>query len=134
MNGATRVSESGGASSPSQLYELFERAIASNDVAALTALYEAEAVVVPQPGRLARGREEVRAALEGFAAAVSDFSVRATKEMIAGDVALVSGSWTATALGPDGSTIPIGGADAVVARRGPDGTWRMAIDDANFIA
>lgn len=122
------------ATEPSDLYDLFERAIAAADVHGLVELYEPEAAVVPQPGQMARGAAEIQSALAAFASAVEGFSVRPTKTVVVGDIALLSGSWTASAQGPDGTPIPIGGADAVVARRGTDGVWRMVIDDANFVS
>jgi ketosteroid isomerase-like protein len=44
----------------------------------------------------------------------------------AGDVALVSGTWTLT--GPDGEPVTMSGRSTDVARQQPDGTWRWVID------
>jgi len=53
--------------------------------------------------------------------------------LLAGDIALLRGTWHATGTTPDGAPITLSGTDAVVARRQADGTWRMVIDDANFV-
>jgi ketosteroid isomerase-like protein len=50
------------------------------------------------------------------------------ERVAAGDVALVSNTWTATAQLPDGSTSRQAGLSADVLRRQPDGSWLVLVD------
>ena len=47
----------------------------------------------------------------------------------AGDIALYCCQWTMQFTGPDGQEQTLSGRDANVARRQPDGTWRILIDN-----
>ena len=44
------------------------------------------------------------------------------------DLAMLRGSWSAIAKGPDGKPTKISGKNVEVARRLPDGSWRFVID------
>src|SRR6266508_4193149 len=56
------------ATTPEQIHRMFETAFNDNDLDGLMALYEPDAVLVPQPGSVARGTEEVREALQRYLA------------------------------------------------------------------
>ncbi len=118
---------------PEDLHRLFAEYGNAGDLDALVGLYEDDAVVVPQPDQVASGRENVRRALGQLLSLGATFTAKATKVFRVGEIALISGTWNATATGPDDNTMTFGGRDAVVARRLGDGTWRMVIDDANFV-
>ena len=58
------------------------------------------------------------------------FELRTAAVRTAGDLALLSNTWTATT--PDGGAF--GGRTTEVVRRQPDGRWLVVIDDPNWIA
>lgn len=133
----SKTSEGGGSKNrpaePEEVYPFFEERANAGDLDGLVGLYEADATVVPQPGQSVSGVEGIRTALGQLLGMGVKFRVETQKVIRAGDIALLSGTWTGTATGPDGKEMTLKGTDGVVVRRQADGTWRMVIDDANFI-
>ena len=114
---------------PEQIIELFATALNSRDVDAAIALYEPDATFAPRPGEEVKGLQEIRGALEQFAALEPRLRGEITKVLTAGGVALVQNRWQLEARQPDGSPIEMRGHSADVLRRAPDGSWRILIDD-----
>jgi ketosteroid isomerase-like protein len=56
------------ASTPEQIHRLFEEAFNAGDLDGLMELYEPNAALIAQPGSVAHGSEQARAALQGFLA------------------------------------------------------------------
>jgi uncharacterized protein (TIGR02246 family) len=116
------------ASTPEQLYSLLADAFAAGDMERVMALYEPGAAIVPQPGTVMVGADQVRAALQGFL----DVNVRFKPERIdvitADNVALVTARWSADIDGPDGKPATLAGVSTDILRRQPDGGWRYVID------
>ncbi|MCC6196607.1 MAG: DUF4440 domain-containing protein, partial [Burkholderiales bacterium] len=56
------------ARTPDDVHPLFARYFAEADMAGLISLYEPDAVLLPQPGAVARGHAAIREALNGFLA------------------------------------------------------------------
>jgi uncharacterized protein (TIGR02246 family) len=54
------------ASTPEQIHRLFEEAFNAGDLDGLMELYEPDAALIAQPGSVAHGREQARAALQDF--------------------------------------------------------------------
>lgn len=117
------------ADNPQQVIEMFTTALNSREVDAAMTLYESEATFAPQPGEEVRGQQEIRSALEQFAALQPRLRGEITKVLTAGDVALVQNRWQLEGKQPDGSPIEMRGHSADVLRRAPDGSWRILIDD-----
>jgi len=82
-----------------------------------------------RPGRLARGRAEVREALGGFVALHAKLTSQVQYVLEAGDVALYLGRWSLQGTGPAGEAVVLGGESADILRRQADGRWLVAIDD-----
>jgi uncharacterized protein (TIGR02246 family) len=114
---------------PSQMPATFEQAFNSGDIEQVMALYEPDAVLVPEPGQVVKGTPAVREALLRFLALKLPIHLERKRVLEHGDVALVSSSWSLKGTGPDGSPIDLGGHTTEVIRRQPDGTWRYVIDD-----
>jgi ketosteroid isomerase-like protein len=93
------------------------------------ALYEPESALVPPGGAVS----EVITTAEGRRGLLSSFTAMKpsmtmdTECIELGDLALMFGSWSLSAEGPDGP-IALTGASAEVARRQPDGSWLLVID------
>ena len=117
------------ASSPEQLHRVFEAAFNASDLNALLALYEPDAVLIPQPGVVARGLDEIGPALQQFLD-IGGTMVLDTKTVVTvGDLAYLTNRWSLTGTGPDGP-IEMGAVTAEIARRQDDGTWLYVIDNA----
>jgi uncharacterized protein (TIGR02246 family) len=119
-----------GAMTPEQIHRLFEDAFNDGDIDNLMLLYEPDAVLVPQPGSVATGTEQVRAALQGYLALNGRITLDTKLVLSVGDLAYMSNTWSLNGTGPDGSPLTLGATTAEVARRQPDGTWLYVIDNA----
>jgi ketosteroid isomerase-like protein len=118
------------ATTPEQIHRLFEDAFNDGDIDNLMLLYEPDAVLVPQPGSVATGTEQVRAALQGYLALNGRITLDTKLVLPVGDLAYMSNTWSLNGTGPDGSPLTLGATTAEVARRQPDGTWLYVIDNA----
>jgi ketosteroid isomerase-like protein len=114
---------------PGVLLDALVSARDRGDVAAALACYEPDAVVVLEPGRSASGTAAVRAMLETFVSWRPAFRVRGRTILQTGDVALHVSEWTLHGTNADGTPIDLTGLSSDVARRSPDGSWRLAIDN-----
>jgi ketosteroid isomerase-like protein len=114
--------------SPDGVIRLFSDRLNANDVDGAIALYEAEAAFATEPGRWVTGTDEIRAALERFAALEPKLEGEIESVSEAGGVALVVNRWSLRGQGPEGP-VEMGGRSADVLRRQGDGSWRVLIDD-----
>jgi ketosteroid isomerase-like protein len=94
------------------------------------ALYDPDAVLIPQPGSVAHGTDEVREALQRYLALQGRITLDTKLVVEVGDLAYLSNTWSLNGAGPDGQPLTLGATTAEVARRQADGTWRYVIDNA----
>jgi uncharacterized protein (TIGR02246 family) len=118
------------AMTPEQIHRLFEDAFNDGDIDNLMLLYEPDAVLVPQPGSVATGTDQVRAALQGYLALNGRITLDTKLVLSVGDLTYMSNTWSLNGTGPDGNPLTLGATTAEVARRQPDGTWLYVIDNA----
>lgn len=104
-------------------------AINRGDLEAAAALYEQRALLVVQPGQLARGSAEIRAALAGFIGLKPTLRAESERVLEAGDIALYIGRWTLRGTDPAGKPVAMGGESSDILRRQPDGRWLIALDN-----
>lgn len=104
-------------------------AINRGDLEGAAALYEPNAVLVVQPGTIARGSQEIRAALGGFIALEPTLSTQAQQVVEAQDLALYVGRWSLKGTDPAGQPVSMGGDSSDILRRQPDGRWLIALDN-----
>lgn len=116
------------ARTPEDVHPLFARHFAAADMPALLSLYEPDAVLLPQPGTVARGHAAIRDSLNAFLAMKGTFRIASSKLAQAGNLALVYAKWTLEAKAPDGSPIRLEGETTDVLRRQGDGSWLIVID------
>ena len=114
---------------PETVIERFAELLAEGDIDAMIDLYEPGAAFAPQPGEAVTGRDEIRAALEGFVAIKPRMEGTIEKVLEAGDTALVTNSWRLAGTAPDGTPVRMEATSADVLRRRPDGSWGIVIDD-----
>ena len=91
-------------------------------------LYEPDAILMPEPGKLAEGKETIREAQMGLLTIKGRMEVGAKTTLTSGDLAISRCSWAVTGTGPDGSPVDISGDSTEVLRRQTDGTWRLVFD------
>jgi uncharacterized protein (TIGR02246 family) len=96
-------------------------AFEARDLDAFVDVYEDDAVLlIPPDGRTARGKAEIRSAMEPMFALPSSFSIDVTGKLEGGGLALIETRW---ALGEQQ------GRTTVVVREQPDGRWLIALDN-----
>jgi uncharacterized protein (TIGR02246 family) len=118
------------ASRPEQIHRLFEDRFNAGDLDGLMELYEPDAALIAQPGSLAEGSEQARAALQGFLALKGHITLDTKLVITVGELAYLANTWSLTGTGPDGNPVALGATTAEVARCQADGTWRYVIDNA----
>lgn len=114
---------------PATLHEHFVAACNAGDLDALLDLYEPGAVIVERTGELTTGHEEVRAHIAALLAMKPVMRIIASTTAVNGDVALSSSHWQCRAVAPDATVIDLEYRGSELARRQPDGTWRLVIDN-----
>jgi uncharacterized protein (TIGR02246 family) len=118
------------ATTPEQVHRVFENTFNANDLDGLLELYESDAALIAQPGSVAQGLDQIRAALQGFLALDGRITLDTKLVVTVGDLAYLSNSWSLSGTGPEGNPVTLGATTAEVARRQTDGTWRYVIDNA----
>jgi uncharacterized protein (TIGR02246 family) len=121
--------DGGAAAGPEATVARLTDAVNRGDVEGAAALYEPEAVLVGQPGVVARGPARIREALRGFIGLRPTLITTASRVLEAGDVAMYLGRWRLTGIGPEGAQVTMGGESADVLRRQSDGRWLIVVDD-----
>jgi uncharacterized protein (TIGR02246 family) len=116
-------------SAPEAVIDRFAELIGAGDVEGALALYEEDAVFIPEPGRLERGREAIHAALASFAAVSPTITGEIQRTVVAGETALVINAWTLAGTDPTGEAVRMAATSADVLRRRADGSWGILIDD-----
>ena len=117
------------ARTPTDAHRLFERAFNAGDLEGLMALYESDAVVIPQPGaEPIKGTKAIRSALEQFLALKGKVELETKHVVQHGDIALLRSAWRLKGTGPDGKPVEMSHGSAEVVRRQPDGSGRYVID------
>ncbi len=91
--------------------------------------YEPDAVLVAQPGQIARGASQIREALGGFVALKAVLRSEAQEVIEADDVALYIARWSLSGTDPAGNPVTMGGESTDVLRRQEDGRWLIVMDN-----
>ena len=116
-------------STPIEAVNQLAQAINRGDIEAALALYEPNAVLVAQPGHLARGPTELRLALGRFIELKPTLRSEAQNVVEVDDVALYIGRWTLRGTEPSGQVVAMGGESSDILRRQRDGRWLIAVDN-----
>ena len=116
-------------STPIDTVNKLTNALNRGDLEAAVALYEPNAVLVAQPGQVARGSAELRTALAGFIGLKPALRSLAQNVVEVGDIALYMSRWTLQGTDPSGKAITMGGESSDVLRRQKDGRWLVAVDN-----
>ena len=117
------------AKTPADLHKLFVETFNKADLDSLVSLYEPNATLAPLGSEPVRGHAAIRDVLSGFLAGQSQMKLEVERILIADDVALLFSDWTLRGTGPDGTAVVRSGQTSDVARRQPDGSWLLVIDN-----
>lgn len=115
---------------PAQIHRDFEEAFNAGDLDGLLALYEPDAALIPTPGVVAIGLDQIGPALQEFLDLGGKISLDTKEVVTVGDLAYLSNRWSLTGTNPDGTPLQMGAVTAEVARRQDDGSWLYVIDNA----
>jgi len=116
-------------SQPIETVNRLTDALNRGDLEAAAVLYEPNAVLVVQPGQLARGSHELRTALGRFIALRPTLRAQAQQVVEADAIAMYIGRWTLQGTDPAGQPVSMGGESSDILRRQPDGRWLIAVDN-----
>ena len=112
---------------PEHIHHEFVDAFNARDLDRLVSLYEPDAAMMPEPGRVARGTQQVREQLRRLLEHNEHMTFEAAVVIQVGDLAYIANKWTRSGTDADGSDVPLEGVAAEVVRRQPDGGWRFVI-------
>lgn len=117
---------------PAQINAFWTEACNAGDIAAMLALYEPTAVVVPGPGaQPVSGLEAIEHALRWLVGLRATITYEPRYWLEQGDLAMGSIEWRlAGGTDPEGRPVDMTAVTAEVARRQPDGGWKYVFDHA----
>jgi ketosteroid isomerase-like protein len=114
---------------PAAMHRYFAEACNAGDLDRLLAFYEPGAVVAERTGELTIGTDAIRAHLETLLSMRPTMHILSSKTVENGDLAQLSSRWECDATAPDGSAVHLESRGSELARRQPDATWRLVIDN-----
>lgn len=109
--------------------EHYVQAFNSNDPEVLEQFYTEEAVAVWEPGKPLSGEARREAAREFLSRKPTMVAVE-RERYVTGDTILFIVDWKIDMTGEDGKPEHLEGVGVDVVRKGTDGKWRYAVDDA----
>ena len=115
--------------SPATTVNQLVDAINHADLERALALYEKDAVLVAQPGQVARGSAEIKEALAGFIAMKAKLQSEVQEIVEAGEIALYVSRWRLNGVDADGRPISMAGESSDILRRQKDGRWLVTLDN-----
>ena len=119
------------ARNPLEAVELLDEAFNRGDIEAVLEFYEEAAIMVVEPGRLATGKAEIRAAYEWIFANMKGAGRQEKTHVIeAGDVALFTSKWSFSGTASDGSSVARESHASVILRKNEGGGWRIVVDNS----
>ena len=99
------------------------------DMDAVLSFYENDAVVVMAPGRMARGKDELRQFFAQLFAMKCEAHQMRTHVIETGDIALFISKWQLVGESSDGRDFSREGIATSIFRKGADSKWRIVIDN-----
>lgn len=116
------------ANAPTDVDRLFAEALSAGDLDGALAMYEPDASYVDGDGKVARGHQQIRAALAELLLLEPTLNCHEIDVVENGDTAVLRARWTFSGTNRAGMSFERHGRSIEVVRRQPDGTWRFTID------
>jgi uncharacterized protein (TIGR02246 family) len=117
-------------SSPEQAVEMVDKAFNQGDLESVLDFYEDRAVVVTEPGKLARGKEELRRFFKQVMASRPSARQLKTHVIEADGIALFLSRWTLASDSSGKASTPMRFVATTVFRKQPNGQWKALIDNS----
>jgi uncharacterized protein (TIGR02246 family) len=115
---------------PADIYPALLKAFNAGDIDATVACYEPQAYFVLKSGHAIRGAAELREMFRARFSYKPDLKLDVRKIISAGDdLVLVVVEWTTETVSSSGDVKVWAGTATDIARRQPDGTWKLALDN-----
>jgi uncharacterized protein (TIGR02246 family) len=111
--------------------QALDDAFARKDLAAVLSLYEEDAVLVVEPGRVAKGKEELARFFQFLFTLNGRAEQLETHVLESGEIALFTSRWRFSGTSPEGRAFQKQSVATSVFRRAKNGTWRMVIDNSH---
>lgn len=113
---------------PADVDRLFAQTLSAGDLDGALTMYEDDACYADGHGNIARGSEQIRAALAELIALQPTLTCHEIDAVENGDIAVLRARWTFSGTSLSGDAFESHGRSIEVVRRQPDGTWRFTID------
>jgi uncharacterized protein (TIGR02246 family) len=119
------------ARNPLEAVELLDEAFNRGDIDAVLDFYEDGAVMVVEPGRLAAGKNEIRAVYEWIFANIKGVAKQEKTHVIeTGGIALFTSKWNFSGTTLNGESVSRESFASVILRKSRDGEWRVVVDNS----
>ena len=115
---------------PEEAVERVDEALNRGDVEGILDFCEEGAVMVAEPGRLVRGKGNMRETFEAILGLKGVARQLKTHVIEAGDLALFTSRWSFSGTAPDGISFSRESIATAVFRKQSDGGWRCVIDNS----
>lgn len=110
----------------------WEEAANRGDAAAIAGLYTDDGALLPPNSEIVQGRENIQQALQAFVdAGMTNVDFTRVAAGTSGDLAYEIGRYSLDLRPQGGAPVTDTGKYVIVARRQPDGTWRLVADIFN---
>ena len=118
------------ANAPADIVMQLDEAFVRRDIEAVLSFYEDGAAVVTEPGRVARGKQELRKFFTQLFALQTEAKQLKTHVLESGDIALFISKSRLTGKNLNGQPFSRESVATTVFRKSVDGQWRIVIDNA----
>lgn len=116
-----------GVASPDLMAAAFAERFNAGDSEGFSQLFADDAIFTYDGADKAQGRRQIEGALAGFMQAGLSFRGQNVTTIVAGDTALTRFQWE---LVDAAGAVVASAVSAEIQKRGPDGLWRLVIDDS----
>lgn len=109
-----------------EVHALLAAAYNTGDLATVLQIYDANGIIVAEPGTPVAGKEKFEAAVKGILAIKGKMEIKTVYCLQTGDIAVGRSEWSIK----DGDETKVNAKGVEVMKRQQDGTWKVVIDHA----
>ena len=114
------------AKTPQEVHAVLANAYNTKDFNLVMNVYDAEGIIVPEPGKHVTGRGQFEQAVKNIMAIPGTMEIKTVYCLQTGDVALGRSGWSIT----NNGEIQIAARGIELMKQQPDGSWKVLIDHA----